>query len=301
MSVGDSLERLPTEARNPRTAEVDLLAGEELARCLHADNHDVASAVEQALPVIGRAIEAIAERLSRGGRLFYIGAGTSGRLGVLDASECPPTFGVEPEMVQGIIAGGDSALRNSIEGAEDDSSEGAADLACHGLTEADVVVGIAASGRTPYVIGSLRYARSIGAISIAVVNVAESEASWEASLTIEALTGAEAITGSTRLKAGTAQKMVLNLLSTGAMIRLGRTYGNLMVDVRASNEKLRRRAIRMVSDAAECDPATAGRALEFADWHAKTAIVMIRKHVDSDSAVGMLQRASGFVTRALES
>lgn len=294
-----NLQSLSTEARNPRTAEMDRLPPEELARALHAENHAVADAVDAALPQIGRAIGEIADRMARGGRLFYIGAGTSGRIGVLDASECPPTFGVEPEQVCGIIAGGDTALRSSIEGAEDDPAAGARDLRERGLRADDVVVGIAASGRTPYVIGALNAAREAGAFTVAVVNVAPSEMERAADLTIAAVTGPEALTGSTRLKAGTAQKMVLNLLSTGAMVRLGKTYGNLMVDVRASNEKLRDRATRIVVAATGASREDARAALERCDWNAKTAIVSLRLGVGPEEAEARLKGAGGFVRRAV--
>ena len=293
------LRELQTEACNPNTTDLDTLSVEELARVLHTENFVPAQAVEAALPTIARSIEVIADRLAAGGRLFYIGAGTSGRLGVLDASECPPTFGVEPDMVQGIIAGGDSALRSSIEGVEDSRDEGAKDLRDRGLTSGDVVVGIAASGRTPYVMGALDEARLVGAFTIAVVNTQPAELEAYADITISALTGPEPLTGSTRLKAGTAQKMVLNLLSTGAMVRLGKTYGNLMVDVRAANEKLRERAIRIVTEATGCKLAIAESALEEAEWHAKTAIVMISCEVSAAEAKSLLERTCGSVRRAL--
>jgi N-acetylmuramic acid 6-phosphate etherase len=295
-----STQHLQTEARNPRTAEMDTLPVEELARVLHAENYAVAEAVGQALPEIANAIEVITERLKRGGRLLYIGAGTSGRLGVLDASECPPTFGVEPDTVWGIIAGGDTALRSSIEGAEDDPNAGARALQDARIQTEDVVVGIAASGRTPYVIGALEYARSIGTFTVAVVNVQPSALESVADLTIAVVTGPEALTGSTRLKAGTAQKMVLNLLSTGAMVRLGKTYGNLMVDVKATNEKLRDRAIRIVTAASGCDPEAARVALDQCEWHAKIAIVMLRSDTGADEARTRLARSGGFVRAALE-
>lgn len=299
LSEAEGTERLQTEGRNPRTMEMDRLPADALARLLHAENYGIAEAVGTALPQVARAIEVIAERLRSGGRLFYVGAGTSGRLGVLDASECPPTFGVEPERVQGIIAGGDRALRHSVEGAEDDRAAGAADLWARGLTSGDVVVGIAASGRTPYVIGALEAAREAGAFAIAVVNTRPAEMEAVADLTIAALTGPEALAGSTRLKAGTAQKMILNLLSTGAMVRLGKTYGNLMVDVQAGNEKLRDRAVRIVMEAAQTDRDRARAALEQTGWHAKAAIVALRLNVAPEEAVARLERAGGSVRAAL--
>ncbi len=293
------LRTLQTEGRNPRTTEMDRLSPDELARVLHRENGLIFEAVEKALPPIGQAIEIAAERIAAGGRVFYIGAGTSGRLGVLDASECPPTFGVEPGLFTGIIAGGDTALRSSIEGAEDDPEAGAADLKSGGLKPGDVVVGIAASGRTPYVIGALRAARAVNAYTVAVVNVSPSEMEREADLIIAAVTGPEPLTGSTRLKAGTAQKMVLNLLSTGAMIRLGKTYGNLMVDVRATNEKLRDRAIRIVMEAAGAEREQAQASLIQTNWDAKTAIVAVRLGISAGEAAARLEKADGFVRRAL--
>lgn len=290
---------LQTEGRNPRTFDMDRLSVEELAQTLHRENYDVAAAVETALPQIAQAIELIGNRLKQGGRLFYIGAGTSGRIGVLDASECPPTFGVEPGLVCGLIAGGDTALRNSIEGAEDDPEAGAADLQAQDIKAQDVVVGIAASGRTPYVLGALRAARTAGAGTIAVVNASPTALEAAADLTIAAVTGPEALTGSTRLKAGTAQKMILNLLSTGAMIRLNKTYGNLMVDMCATNEKLRDRAIRIVMAATEANREQARYALEQAGGHAKTAIVAIRLGLPSEDAVARLQLVGGSVRAAL--
>lgn len=290
---------LTTEERNQCTGEMDRLPVKELVEALHAENYDIAGAVAEALPEIAGAVEVIVNRLGRGGRMFYIGAGTSGRLGVLDASECPPTFGIEPATVQGIIAGGDAALRDSIEGAEDDPDSGAAELHGRRVCDCDVVVGIAASGRTPYVIGALRAAREVGAFTIAVVNAQPAEMGSFADITIAALTGPEPLTGSTRLKAGTAQKMILNLLSTGVMVRLGRTYGNLMVDVHATNEKLRRRAVRIVVEAAGVDEEGAKTALRQADWHAKTAIVIARLGLSPRDAREQLERAGGFVRRAL--
>lgn len=292
--------RLQTELRNPRTAEMDALSTADLTQALHAENFVPAEAVQKVLPEIATAIDAIADRIRAGGRLFYVGAGTSGRLGVLDASECPPTFGVDPQMVQGVIAGGDFALRNSVEGAEDDPESGSEDAVGRGVSENDVVVGIAASGRTPYVIGALHAANRAGAYTIAVVNVEPSEMREHADLTIAAVTGPEALTGSTRLKAGTAQKLVLNLLSTGAMVRLNKTYGNLMVDVRASNLKLRDRAARIVMAATDADRSTALRALDECEWHAKTAIVMLKCGIGPVKALALLEAAGGSVRAALE-
>lgn len=290
---------LATEHPNPRTADMDLLPAAELVRLLHAENYVPAQAVEAALPQIARAVEVIAERLRAGGRLFYVGAGTSGRMGVLDASECPPTFGVAPEVVQGIIAGGDAALRESLEGAEDDPEAGARDLRARGVSSADVVVGIAASGRTPYVLGALKEAREAGAFTIALVNTSLSEMERLADLTIAVLTGPEALAGSTRLKAGTAQKMVLNLLSTGAMVLLGKTYGNLMVDVQATNAKLRKRVVQIVRAATGVEEEPARQALEQAQWRAKTAIIMLKQGITAEEASARLEQAGGLVRKAL--
>ena len=229
------------------------------------------------MPEIAKAVDLIAQKISEGGRLFYIGAGTSGRLGVLDASECPPTFGVAPDLVQGIIAGGDFALKNAVEGAEDDKSAAAKDLRAQNFSAADILVGIASSGRTPYVIAAIEHAKNLGAQTVAISCVENSELSKIADISINPITGAEVITGSTRLKAGTATKMILNMLSTGAMIRLGKVYGNLMVDVRATNEKLRDRAKRIVIAATNCSEAQAARALELCNGHAKAAIDFLRR------------------------
>lgn len=288
-----------TEQPNPQTMNLDTLSVQELVRVLHAENYQPAEAVADALGAVAVAIEEIADRLAVGGRLFYVGAGTSGRLGVLDASECPPTFGVPPEMVQGVIAGGDDALRVSIEGAEDDPDLGREDILRFGLTPDDAVVGIAASGRTPYVMGALSAAREAGAYTVAVVNVAPAKLAEVADLAIVARTGPEAITGSTRLKAGTAQKMILNLISTGVMVCLGKTYGNLMVDVRASNAKLRDRAVRIVAAVTGCSQAEATSALEACGWQAKTAIVMLVHGVGAAEARARIQQAKGFLRRAL--
>ena len=291
----ENLAQLETEARNPRTTQLDTLSILGLVEILHAENYAVAEAVQAVLPQIAQVVEILAERLGHGGRLFYVGAGTSGRLGVLDASECPPTFGVEPSLVQGIIAGGATALTSSIEGAEDSPEIGRQDLEARGVATNDVVVGIAASGRTPYVIGALDAARSVGASTVAVVNVSDSALSRHADITLAAITGPEALTGSTRLKAGTAQKLILNLLTTATMVRLGKVYGNLMVDVRATNAKLSDRAIRIVMAATEAERAPATEALLQADWHAKTAIVMLLYNLTAPEASQRLQAVGGWV------
>ena len=295
-----NLSQLETEARNPRTEELDRLPTLALVETLHGENAAVLSAVAAVLPLVAQVVDITAERMERGGRLFYVGAGTSGRLGVLDASECPPTFGIAPDRVQGIIAGGEAALTTSIEGAEDSPLVGAGDLRARHVGPNDVVVGIAASGRTPYVIGALDAARQAGAFAVALVNVSASEMAAHADLTLAAVTGPEALTGSTRLKAGTAQKMILNLLTTATMVRLGKVYGNLMVDVRATNTKLRDRAIRIVMAAADAPREQAAAALDQADWRCKTAIVMLRRDITAPEATRLLDAANGWVRAALE-
>ena len=297
---GEDFARLETEGVHPRTGSLDALSAADLVAALHAENFDIADAVQKTLPEIARIVGILALRLGNGGRLFYVGAGTSGRLGILDASECPPTFGVSPELVQGIIAGGMAALTRSIEGAEDSPDTGAGDLRERGVTAKDAVIGIAASGRTPYVIGAMDAAREIGAAVFAVTNVFDSELSRHAEITIAAVTGPEPLTGSTRLKAGTAQKMVLNLLTTAAMIRLGKVYGNLMVDVRATNEKLRDRAARIVMTATGADRMAAETALAEARGSVKTAIVMLSRQLAAPEAQARLDAANGWVRAALD-
>lgn len=296
----ENFARLETEGRNSRTTTLDSLPTLALVETLHAENAAVLTAVQSILPDVAKVVDSIAERLARGGHLFYVGAGTSGRLGVLDASECPPTFGVDPTLVQGIIAGGESALTRSIEGAEDDPAIGARDLHSRGVTAQDIVVGIAASGRTPYVIGALNAATEIGAATVALVNVSDSALARHAQITLAAVTGPEPLTGSTRLKAGTAQKLILNLLTTAAMVRLGKVYGNLMVDVRASNAKLRDRAARIVMAAADVDRHTAEIALRQTDDSAKIAIVMLRAGISAQEATRRLEAAGGWVRAAIE-
>jgi N-acetylmuramic acid 6-phosphate etherase len=295
----EDFSRLDTEQRNPRTMSIDAISTAELVSTLQAENHLVAAAVDQTLPEMARLVDVLAERLGSGGHLFYIGAGTSGRLGVLDASECPPTFGVAPDMVQGIIAGGEKALVSSIEGVEDSYAQGQQDLAARGVSARDVVVGIAASGRTPYVIGALDFARQQGAVTAAVVNVSNSALSQHADFTLAAVTGAEPITGSTRMKAGTAQKLILNLLTTATMVKLGKVYENLMVDVKPTNVKLRNRAVRIVQQATGLSDEKCQHALAQVDWHAKAAIVVLLLNVSAQEAAAVLNRAGGHVRKAL--
>jgi len=255
------LTRLTTEQRNPATLDIDRLTALEIVTLINREDMTVPAAITPCLPVIAALVEAAAAALRSGGRLVYIGAGTSGRLGVLDASECPPTYGVEPGLVVGLMAGGDAALRNSIEGVEDDEAQGAADVQAIGLAAADVLVGIAASGRTPYTLAALRYARSIGATVGCIVNSPNSPMAEVADYPVVAVTGPEVVTGSTRMKAGTAQKLVLNMISTAVMIRLGKVYGNLMVDVQPTNRKLVQRAQNIVREATGASAEDAAAAL----------------------------------------
>lgn len=295
------LSQLETERRNARTSNLDILDTAELLKVLHHENHAVANAVDSVLPVLAKLVDQIAERLVDGGRIIYVGAGTSGRLGVLDASECPPTFGVSPDMVQGLIAGGHQALVSSIEGAEDSAEQGKLDLSERNPGEKDTVIGIAASGRTPYVIGALDFARSRGSVTAGIANVSNSALGQHAEYLLEAVTGPEPLTGSTRLKAGTAQKLILNLISTSVMVRIGKVYQNLMVDVKATNEKLKHRAVKIVQEATSAPREVCERSLQNSNWHAKTAIVSILLDVDPAAAAAALETSKGHLRMALES
>lgn len=293
------LTALATEARNPRTTELDALSTLDLVTAMNDEDRTVADAVQRELPRIAAAVDAIAARMHKGGRLFYVGAGTSGRLGVLDAVECPPTFSATTEQVQGLIAGGAGAFLQAVEGAEDSTTLGPDDLRARGLGGKDVVVGIAASGRTPYVLGALAYAKSVGALTVAVVCNAGSPVAAAAELPIEAVTGPEVLTGSTRLKAGTATKLVLNMLSTGAFVRLNKVYGNLMVDVQTTNAKLKARAVRIVAEAVACNETLAQQLLDQCDGEVKAAIVVGRKRVAPAVARTLLLTHDGSVRDAL--
>jgi N-acetylmuramic acid 6-phosphate etherase len=295
------LDQLTTEARNPASLDLDSLSALEIVRLMNAQDVRVVTAVEAVEEAIAEAIDVIAARLAKGGRLFYMGAGTSGRLGVLDAVECPPTFSTDPEMVQGLIAGGPEGLLRAIEGAEDSRETGSADLMVLGLSRADVLVGIAASGRTPYVIGGLDYARQIGAFAIGFCCNLEAQQLDHTDLNITPVVGPEILSGSTRLKAGTATKMVLNMLSTGAMVRLGKTYSNLMVDVSATNEKLAVRASGIVSMVAECSRTEADELMQRCNGEVKTAIVAQRLGVTPEEARLRLDQHGGHLRHALES
>ncbi|MCR9243807.1 MAG: N-acetylmuramic acid 6-phosphate etherase [bacterium] len=295
------LSALTTEARNPRTEELDAMSTLDLVRAMNDEDRGVADAVAAALPQIAAVVDKIAVQMRKGGRLLYVGAGTSGRLGVLDAAECPPTFSADPRAVVGLIAGGSDAFLQAVEGAEDDPALAAADLERIDVREKDIVVGIAASGRTPYVIGALRYAAKQNATTVSITCNPGSPLAAAAQLPIEVPTGPEVVTGSTRLKAGTATKMVLNMLTTGAFVRLNKTYGNLMVDLQASNEKLVARSINMVATATGSDHATAERALADCDGEVKTAIVSLLKRVDPAQARTLLFHCVGSVRDALDS
>jgi N-acetylmuramic acid 6-phosphate etherase len=287
---------MQTEQQNPNTLMIDSLSTLDMLRVINAEDMKVAQAVQAVLPAVAQAIDAIVERFKRGGRLIYVGAGTSGRLGVLDAVECVPTFGVPPTMVQGILAGGMPAMIRSVEGAEDNPELAREDLRSLPLTADDAVVGIAASGTTPYVIGALEYARAVGAVTIGIACNAPAPVLDAAEIAIGVVVGPEVITGSTRLKSGTAQKLVLNMISTGAMIKLGKVYGNLMVDVQATNIKLVQRAKRIVmAITGLTDDRAAADLLDAADREVKTAIVMHKRGVDAAEARRLLAAAGGML------
>lgn len=293
------LEKLATEGRNPRTEKIDQLSTAEIVKLINEEDKLVALAVEKELPSITKAVDKIAEAFMNGGRLVYIGAGTSGRLGVLDASECPPTYGVDSTMVVGLIAGGDHALKYAVEGAEDDGPGMVEDLININLSAKDVLVGIAASGRTPCVEYGLKYGSQIGAVTVAVSCSPNSAIAKAADIAITPVVGSEVISGSTRMKAGTAQKMVLNMLTTSSMIKIGKVYGNLMVDMKASNQKLLQRAKKIVAEATGVSEERAQEYLEKADYNAKLAIVMIEKNCTLKEAKLSLEKAQGFIARAL--
>jgi N-acetylmuramic acid 6-phosphate etherase len=288
-----------TEQINPDTIGIDKLPTLDALRIINNEDKKVAEAVEKVLPAVARAVDAIVLRFERGGRLFYIGAGTSGRLGVLDASECAPTFGVSPDMVQGIIAGGYEACYKAVEASEDDREAGAKDIQDRGLTANDAVVGVAASGRTPYTIGAVQYAREIGALTLCVTCNENTELARAVEIPIEPVPGPEAIAGSTRLKAGTAQKLVLNMLSTMAMTRLGYVTGNLMTNVTTRNIKLRQRALGIFMADCGLDEATAKSILDKADWDLPVAMVMVKANTTRELAEDALKKSGHIITRAV--
>lgn len=293
------LEKIDTEQRNEQTMQIDSLSTFDMVSLINQEDHRVAEAVKQVLPEVARAVDAAYERLRQGGRLIYCGAGTSGRLGVLDAAECPPTFGVDPGLVVGVIAGGERAFIHAVEGAEDDREQGKKDLIALHLTRRDAVVGIAASGRTPYVLGAMDYAREVGAAVMALTCCRDSELSRHAQITMAPLPGPEVITGSSRLKSGTCQKLILNMLSTAVMIKLGKVYGNLMVDVKASNEKLYQRAESIVCCCTDVTPQEARVALEQSGYSCKLAIVMLLLKLNKADAQALLDRADGRISAAV--
>ena len=295
-----TLSTLITEQRNPNSMHVDSLSALEIVQLMNEEDKQVPLAIEKCLPQIAQAVECIVAAFQQGGRLVYIGAGTSGRLGVLDASECPPTFGVSPEMVKGIIAGGERALRHPIEGAEDSKAQAVVDLQTIHFSSKDVLVGIAASGRTPYVIGALEYAKSLGSVTVSIASNPNSAMANIVDIAIDTVVGPEVLTGSSRLKSGTAQKLVLNMLTTASMILMGKCYQNLMVDVQASNEKLKARAIRIVMQATDCDKALAEETLKQADQNAKLAIMMILSRLDRAQAETLLEKHQGKLQLALK-
>ncbi|WP_340081694.1 N-acetylmuramic acid 6-phosphate etherase [Terribacillus sp. FSL K6-0262] len=294
------LEKLTTEKRNESTMQLDQLSTREVLQLMNKEDRTVPEAVEAALPAIEAAVQQVIATFQAGGRLIYTGAGTSGRLGILDAVECPPTFSTPEEMVQGLLAGGMSAFRKAKEGAEDNPELGARELEEIGLSAKDTIIGIAASGRTPYVIGALDYAAAVGAATVSIACNKGAAISKHAKISIEVETGPEILTGSTRLKAGTAQKLVLNMISTASMVGVGKVYKNLMVDVKPTNDKLRERAKRIIMEATGADYASAEKVLEQADGQVKTAIIMLLLDVPKEEAEVKLHDAGGFVRTAIK-
>ncbi|HGN2047436.1 N-acetylmuramic acid 6-phosphate etherase [Proteus mirabilis] len=293
------LGHLVTESRNHHSEHIDTLSTLEMLKVINNEDKKVPFAVEATLPDIARLVDKVVTAFSQGGRLIYCGAGTSGRLGILDASECPPTYGTPHDMVIGLIAGGHKAILQAVENAEDNVQLGAEDLRQLNFNAKDVLVGIAASGRTPYVIGALEYARSLGAVTGAISCNPDSPIAQRADIAITPIVGPEVVTGSSRMKAGTAQKLVLNMITTGAMIKMGKVFGNLMVDVEATNAKLIERQIRIVMQATECERATAEQALAQCQRHCKTAILMILAGVNAQQATQLLAQNKGFIRQAL--
>jgi N-acetylmuramic acid 6-phosphate etherase len=295
-----NLEELVTEGINKNTSNIDRVSTVEMVKMINDEDKKIAYAVEKEIPNIAKAIDIIAEKLSDGGRLIYIGAGTSGRIGILDASECPPTFGVEPTLVQGLIAGGNKAIFEAVEGAEDNKDYAIRDLKEINFSSKDVLVGLAASGRTPYTIGALEYANELGSFTIAVTCNPNSILSNTAKLSINPIVGPEVISGSTRLKAGTAQKMVLNMLSTGTMVKLGKVYENLMVDLKAQNQKLVERTKKIVCQATGVSKEKASQVLEETDYDVKLAILLIKTGLNLEKGKDILKENNGYLSKAIE-
>ncbi|OAA83063.1 N-acetylmuramic acid 6-phosphate etherase [Clostridium ljungdahlii] len=296
----EKLSKLVTEGRNPNTMNIDNVSTLEMIDMINEEDKKVPEAVGKAKESIAKAVDVIAERLSLGGRLIYIGAGTSGRIGILDASECPPTYGVSDDMVQGMIAGGQTAIFKAVEGAEDSKELGERDLIQNNLTSKDVVCGIAASGRTPYVIGAMEYGKKVGAAVLCVTMNPESEMANIADVPIAVVVGPEVIMGSTRMKSGTAQKLILNMLTTGTMIKLGKVYENLMVNVQATNEKLVARARRIVKLATGAAYETIEKVLQATNNDVKLSIVIIKTGLQKEDAEELLKKANGYVKKALD-
>lgn len=296
----EKLSLLTTERSNPKTSRLDEMSIADILKTMNEEDQTVAIAVRQVIPQIEKTVEKVAEAFKNGGRLLYVGAGTSGRIGVMDAVECPPTFGTSPALVKAVLAGGEGAMYEAVEGAEDDEALGAKDLADLHVNDQDVIIGIAASGRTPYVKGALEYANSCGATTVSLSNNENSLISNFADIPIEVITGPEILTGSTRLRAATSHKMVLNMISTTAMVKTGKVYQNLMVDVNASNFKLRERAKKMVCTITGMDEDKAESVLQQTGYNVKQAIVMSLAEVDKDKAQALIEAADGFVGKAIK-
>lgn len=295
-----NLSQMVTESRNPASSQIDTLPTLDMLAVINSEDQKVPLAVAATLPAIARVVDLVVDAFACGGRLIYCGAGTSGRLGILDASECPPTYGTPREQVVGLIAGGHAAILQAVENAEDNPQMGEQDLRNLGFNARDVLVGIAASGRTPYVLGAMAYARSVGATAVAISCNPNSAMSQAADIAIEPVVGPEVVTGSSRMKAGTAQKLILNMITTGAMIRSGKVYSNLMVDVEATNAKLIQRQVNIVVEATECSPEEAEEALNQCQRHCKTAIVMILGGLSAPEASAVLSKNKGFIRQALQ-
>ena len=295
-----NLKKMITESRNPASAEIDTLSTLDVLTVINQEDKKVPLAVEAAIPQIAEVVDAVVKAFAQGGRLIYSGAGTSGRLGILDASECPPTYGTPASQVVGIIAGGHKAILQAVENAEDNAKMGAQDLKDIDFNEKDVLVGIAASGRTPYVLGAMAYAKSVGATVGAISCNPGSAMSLSADIAIELVVGPEVVTGSSRMKAGTAQKLALNMITTGSMIRSGKVYGNLMVDVEATNAKLVQRQVNIVVEATDCTPDVAEQALNACQRHCKTAILMVLSGLSASEASALLNKNNGFIRQTLQ-
>ena len=294
-----NITKLNTEQQNPKTMNIDQMSTEEIITVINQEDTLVPNTIARQVPVIAQVVDKIVAAFKQGGRLIYVGAGTSGRLGIIDASECPPTYGTDPGLVVGIIAGGKEAMTEAIEGVEDDKQQGQTDMVDISLTAKDIVVGIAASGRTPYTIGALEYAKQLGAITVSVVCSKDSEMEKISEYTIPAVVGPEVITGSTRMKAGTAQKLILNMLSTASMVKIGKVYGNLMVDVQMTNEKLHNRAVNIVKMATGASDEEARRAIKEQNYHTKAAILQIITSLEGAEAKKLLEKHDGYLREAI--